>query len=98
MNKKLSLFAGLLFLCTTLDAIPAYAGKAEAEQAVMEVLFDFDELRSEQYMYTVQPIGWVDLDLDDGVPSELAHKVIKALKAHPDITGVSLTRADFCTN
>jgi hypothetical protein len=75
----------------------SYAGKDEAEQAVMEVMFGFDQIQSEHYVFTVRSDGWVDMTLDDAIVGELLTSVLKALESHPDIKGVLLTTADICS-
>lgn len=74
----------------------ANAGKAEAEQAVMEVMFEFDQISSEHYLFTVRSDGFVDLTLDDAITGDLLTRVLDALESHPAIKGVLLTTADVC--
>jgi len=71
-------------------------GQAEAEQAVMEVMFEFDQISSEQYVFRVRSDGFVEITLDDDITGELLNRVLKALQSHPDIPGVLLSSADIC--
>ncbi len=74
----------------------SYAGKDEAEQAVMEVMFGFDQIQSEHYIFTVRSDGWVDMILDDAIVGDLLTSVLKALESHPAIKGVLLKTENIC--
>jgi hypothetical protein len=73
-----------------------WAGKAESEAAMADILFEFDELRHEQVAYRVRRSGWVDATLDDDVPTRLQGELIDRVRDHPEIPGITAGTANIC--
>ena len=77
---------------------PVTAGQQEAEDAMSAILFDSEDIRPEEVVYTVTPKGVVNVTLDDGVPEELADRFVDRLRSHPDISGANINSADICVD
>lgn len=95
MTPKFRLLCGL---AAASAAGPLAAGQSEAEDAMTTILFELEELRPEEVVYTVNGRGVVNVTLDDGVPEALADRFLERLRAHPGISGANLSSADICTD
>jgi len=72
------------------------AGKAEAESAMTEIMFDSDQIRPEEIIYKVSKNGVVNVTFDDDLPENLKDEFIAKLRAHPGINGANIKSEDIC--
>jgi len=72
------------------------AQEADLEGQVADILFDFDELASEQVIYKVREDGLVEITIDDDVPYPLYRAVLDRLRANPQFDNVVDRSADIC--
>jgi len=88
--------ASLLALSMTLLPATSLADKAEAEQALSEIIFDSEQIRPDQIASTVESNGVVNIIFDYSVPENLKDAFIKKLRASPNIAGANITSGAVC--
>lgn len=84
-----------VLLATLLLALPAYAGQAESENALTNILFDEN---MENFFYTLRDDGFVEILFGPAVDEKDYIRVVERLKASPDIPGVLAGRGtkNYC--
>ena len=89
MRHMLVVFVSLLF------ALPVFAGQAESEDAVTNILFDEN---MENVSYSFRSDGFVDIWFGPAVPDKDYGRIVERLRKHPGIPGVLAGRGskNFC--
>jgi hypothetical protein len=76
-------------------AVQAFAGQAESEDAVTNILFDEN---MENVFYSFRGDGFVDIWFGPAVPEKDYIRVVERMRKHPDIPGVLAGRGskNYC--
>ena len=82
-------------LFSALIALPVYAGQAESENALTNILFDEN---MENVSFSLRGNGFVDILFGIAVAEKDYIRIVERLRKHPDIPGVLPGRGntDFC--
>lgn len=86
------------FLAVVLAAVlmpSAFAGQAEAEDAVTNILFDQN---MENVSYSFRGDGFVDILFGTAVPEDEYIRIVELIRKHPDVPGVLAGRGkgNYC--
>jgi hypothetical protein len=86
------LFAMFLSL---LLSLPAFAGQAESEDALTNILFDEN---MENVFYSFRRDGFVDIWFGPAVPEKDYNRIVERIRSHHDIPGVLAGRGskNYC--
>lgn len=86
----------LVVLVSLLFALPAFAGQAESEDAVTNLLFDENR---ENVSYSFRGDGFVDILFGPAVNEKDYIRIVERMRSHPDIPGVLAGRGsrNFCS-
>ena len=76
-------------------ALPAFAGQAESEDALTNILFDEN---MENVFYTLRDNGFVDIWFGPAVSDKDYSRILERIRKHPDIPGVLAGRGskNYC--
>ena len=82
-------------LFSLLFALPVFAGQAESEDAVTNILFDEN---MENVFFSFRSDGFVDIWFGPAVPEKDYIRIVERLRKHPDIPGVLAGRGskNYC--
>lgn len=85
------LFAVVVLLC----AQSSFAGQAESENALTNLLFDEN---MENVSYSFRGDGFVDILFGEAVPEKDYARIVELIRKHPDIPGVLAGRGkgNYC--
>ncbi len=86
----------IVMFVSLLVALPAFAGQAESEDAVTNILF---EESMENVSYSFRSDGFVDIWFGPAVPEKDYSRIVERLRKHPDIPGVLAGRGskNYCS-
>jgi hypothetical protein len=89
MRHLIALFVSLLFV------LPAFAGQAESEDALTNILFEED---MENVFYSFRDNGFIDIWFGPAVPEKDYIRIVERIRKHPDIPGVLAGRGskNYC--
>lgn len=88
MKPIAALLSGLAVCTACLASMPVQAQSlsSRAEDAMDQILFDFDA--NDYVVYRVVNFGYIELTFPNNIPRDVANRILDAARKSPNISGV----------